>query len=202
MTKNKLMILLVTLIAIPVVALGVVEEKTGVEYPNEITISAADQDLVLKVTGVGLREKTFMKIDVYTIVSYVAADAVLEGDDVGLTLCALQQPKRLQMDLRRGFSRDNLINAFVDVIEKNYEDTSAFADDMEGFKGYFTRDAQEGDMILFDYCPQKGLVTTLNGEEKGTIANAAFAEALWSVWFGEKPANDGLKKNMLAALGD
>jgi hypothetical protein len=39
-----------------------------------------------------------------------------------------------------------------------------------------------------------GLTTELNGEVKGTIANPALTEALWTVWFGEKPANKGLRK--------
>ena len=35
-------------------------------------------------------------------------------------------PKRIQMDLLRGFSREKLVNSFLEVIEKNYESTAAF----------------------------------------------------------------------------
>ena len=38
--------------------------------------------------------------------------------------------------------------------------------------------------------------TTLNGEVKGTIANAAFVEALLTVWFGEKPASKDMRKKL------
>jgi hypothetical protein len=180
----------------PLAAWAVTEPKTEVEYPDMVTGGCDGQQVELVATGVGLREKTFMKVDVYTIVSYVAKDADL-GDDPGQLLAGLQAPKRLQMDLRRSFSREKLINAFVDVIEKNYDDMSAFAADMETFKAYFERDAQEGDVIVFDYCPASGLTTTLNGEVRGTIANPAFSEALWTVWFGAKPVNGGLKKALL-----
>ena len=201
MTRRTCLMVILMLAALPAVVLGITEKKTGTEYPDQITVSVGDQEVTLDATGVGLREKTFLKVDVYTIVSYVASGADLKGDDLGLALCKLQQPKRLQMDLRRSFSREKLIHAFVEVIEKNYEDISGFADDLQIFEGYFTRDAKDGDVIIFDYAPGKGLTTTLNGEVKGVIRNPAFAEALWSVWFGKKPANNGLKRDLLSALG-
>lgn len=189
---------LLAVLAIPATALGVVEEKTGFEYPDQITVEAGGHSLVLNATGVGLREKTVMKVDIYTIVSYVAQGVTLGGKDPGEALCDLRQPKRLQMDLRRSFSREKLINAFIEVIEKNIKDTSSFAADMEEFKGYFTRDAQDKDVIVFSYDPAVGLTTTLNGEVTGVIENFDFVRALWTVWFGKEPASGGLKEDLLA----
>lgn len=181
-------------------ATAVIEKKTETEYPDSIDQDCGGEAVSMVATGVGLREKTFMKVDVYTIVSYVKAGIDL-GDQPAATLVKLQEPKRLQMDLRRGFSREKLINAFTDVIAKNYEDQSAFSADLDTFSAYFTRDAQEGDVILFDFCPDTGLTTSVNGEVTGTIGNFAFVEALWTVWFGEEPANKGLRENLLSALG-
>ncbi|MBU0741205.1 chalcone isomerase family protein [bacterium] len=187
------------LLLLPLAAGAVVEPKTLTEYPDQITVESDQGDVVMKVTGAGLREKTFLKVDVYTIASYVDNGATLEGEP-GVALCALDAPKRIQMDLRRGFSRDKLINAFIEGIEKNVEDTSGIADDMETFKAYFTRDAQDGDLIIFDYCPLKGLTTILNGEITGVIDNFDFVKAMWTVWFGEKPANNGLKQALLSQI--
>lgn len=187
------------LLLLPLTAGAVTEKKTGTEYPDEITIGEGADAMTLAATGVGLREKTFLKVDVYTIVSYAPADADL-GEDPELGLVMLDAPKRLQMDLRRGFSRDKLINAFVEGIEANYDDTSAFAADMQAFAGYFTRDAEENDRIIFHYCPETGLTTELNGETVGTIGNKAFAQALWTVWFGKKPASKDLRKDLLAQV--
>ena len=36
----------------------------------------------------------------------------------------------------------------------------------------------------------------------GVIENFDFVQAMWTVWFGGKPANGGLKKALLAELGD
>lgn len=183
----------------PLSAGAIVEPDTKVEYPDKTTIEVGGEVHDLVVTGVGLREKTFMKVDVYTIVSYVAAGVALE-DDKGVNLMLVDAPKQLRMDLRRGFSREKLINSFKDVIEKNYDDTSAFDKDMADFFAYFADDAQENDVLIFTYVPGLGLTTNLNGEDKGVISNFAFTQALWTVWFGKKPASGGLKKELLSAL--
>ena len=184
---------------LPLAASAVVEPKTKTEYPDTATIEAGGAKHELIATGVGLREKTLLKVDVYTIVSYVAAGTTL-ADDKGVSLLTVDAPKQLRMDLRRGFSREKLIKSFQEVIEKNYDDTSAFAAEMETFFGYFVNDAQENDVLIFTYAPGQGLTTNLNGEEKGVIANFSFTQALWTVWFGEKPANGGLKKALLSEL--
>ena len=189
---------LVLLLALPLVALAITEPKTETEYPDTVVLATAAGDVTLDATGVALREKTFMKVDVYTIVSYVAAGTDL-GDKPYEMLRTVDVPKRIQMDLRRGFSREKLVNSFSEVIAKNYDDMSPIQADMDLFLAYFDRDAQENDVLVFDYEPGVGLTTTLNGETKGTIENAAFAEALWTVWFGKKPANKGLRKALSGA---
>lgn len=176
---------------------AIVESKTGTEYSDTVTVATADGDRVLVATGAALREKTMLKVDVYTIASYVAEGADLGGDRAA-AIWTLDAPKRLRMDLRRSFSREKLIGAFREVIEKNYPDLSAFSADMAAFEAYFTRDAQSGDVILFTYLPGQGVTTELNGEAKGTIANVKFVEALWSVWFGAQPVSGDMKAALAA----
>ncbi len=184
--------------AAPAVAL--VEAKTGREYPDQIAIETPAGPATLVATGAGLREKTVMKVDIYTIVSYVDGAAALGADPVAAIL-TLEAPKRLQMDLRRGFGRDKLVDTFVKTIAANFDDQTPFADDLATFLAYFDRDAQDGDVIVFDYVPQTGLTTSLNGEVKGVIRNAAFVQALWSVWFGKHPADTGLTRALVANVG-
>ncbi len=183
----------------PLAASAIVESDTETEYPDQISMDVGGQAQNLIVTGVGLREKTFLKVDVYTIVSYVAEGTTL-ADDKGVSLLQADVAKQLRMDLRRGFSREKLINSFKDVIEDNYDDTSAFDADMETFFGYFGKDAEENDILIFSYVPGIGLKTNLNGEDKGVIANTEFSQALWTVWFGKDPASGNLKKSLLSAL--
>jgi len=192
-------VVVLVFLLLPLAAGAIVEPDTKLEYDDTVILETAGSSHDLAVTGVGLREKTFMKVNVYCIVSYVGAGVTLKGDQ-GQALIELDAPKMIKMDLLRGFSREKLVNAFKDVIEKNYEDHSAFAEDMDAFFAYFTDDAQEGDALSFTYLPGEGLRTVLNGEEKGVIENFEFVKALWTVWFGEKPASGGLKKNLLAKV--
>lgn len=192
-------LLALVILMMPWSAGAIVEPDTEMEYPDSVTIETDGASHTLTVTGVGLREKTFMKVNVYAIVSYVAAGTQLKGD-MGLSLLEVDAPKMIRMDLLRGFSREKLCNAFKDVIEDNYEDMSAFAEDMDVFLAYFKNDAQEEDELTFTYIPGKGLKTVLNGEELGVITNFEFVQALWTVWFGADPASDGLKEDLLAAI--
>ena len=183
----------------PWTAGAIVEPETEMEYDDTVTIETEGASHTLNVTGVGLREKTFMKVNVYVIVSYVAEGTELKGD-LGKALLELDAPKMIRMDLVRGFSREKLVNAFKDVIEENYEDQSACAADMETFFAYFKKDAEEKDILIFTYLPGTGLKTVLNGEDQGLITNFEFVKALWTVWFGEDPASDGLKEDLLAKV--
>jgi hypothetical protein len=196
---RTIFLIALAMLVMPLVAGAIVEPGTKMEYPDQVTVTVGDQTYTLNATGVGLREKTFMKVNVYTIVSYVSEGADLAGDK-GLSLLGLDGPKQLRMDLLRGFSREKLINSFKEVIEKNYDDTSAFDADMDEFFGYFTADAQEKDVLIFTYVPGQGLTTNLNSVEKGVITNFEFSKALWTVWLGREPASDGLKRDLLSAL--
>ncbi len=201
MTRLKTFIpmLAVLLLLIPLVALAITEPKTETSYPDQETISLGGETITMVASGIGLREKTIMKVDVYLIVSYVDI-AVDLGDKPADAIRTLDVAKRIQMDLRRGFSREKLANSFSEVIAKNYDDMTAFEADLDVFLAYFDRDAQENDRLVFESVPGVGLTTFLNGKIKGTIRNPAFTEALWTVWFGEKPADGGLKKALVSAL--
>ena len=187
------------ILLLPVTAGAIVEPDTKMEYDDTVTIDSEVGNYNLIVTGVGLREKSFKKVNVYVIVSYAIEGAKLEGDQ-GVALLNLDAPKMIRMDLVRGFSREKLVNAFKDVIVKNYDDLSPFQAEMDEFFAYFKNDAEEGDKLVFTYLPSVGLKTTLNGEDQGVITNFEFVKALWTVWFGEKPANDGLKKDLLVKI--
>ncbi|MEN8007625.1 MAG: chalcone isomerase family protein [Candidatus Krumholzibacteriota bacterium] len=192
-------LLALIILMMPWSAGAIIEPDTEMEYDDTVTIETDGASYTLTVTGVGLREKTFLKVNVYAIVSYVATGTQLKGD-LGISLLELDAPKMIRMDLVRGFSREKLCNAFKDVIEDNYEDLSAFSTDMDAFLAYFENDAQEGDELVFTYIPGKGLKTVLNGAEQGVITNFEFVKALWTVWFGAKPASDGLKEDLLVKV--
>ena len=71
---------------------------------------------------------------------------------------------------------------------------------MDQFVGMFKEDAVKGDSYLFTYAPGGGTTIILKGKEMGTIEGADFASALMAIWFGDKPADKGLKKSVLKGM--
>ncbi|MFT5232080.1 MAG: hypothetical protein ACI9UK_000902 [Candidatus Krumholzibacteriia bacterium] len=193
-------VLILSILAVtPQNVYSIIEPGSEQEYPDEVMLNDGDVDHELVVTGAGLREKSFMKFNVYAIASYIAKGTDL-GENMGATMIKADVAKELRMNLLRSFSAEKLTNSFSDVINDNYDDTSAFAQDMKVFLAYFVADAQEGDVLKFSYLPGKGLTTKLNGEELGVITNVSFVEALWTVWFGQEPADKGLRDDMLSKM--
>lgn len=197
---NRLPAIIALLLALPLASLAITEPKSETVYPDTVTMSVGGEDVTLEATGVALREKTFMKVDIYAIVSYVAAGTDL-GEQPHVTLRTADVPRRIEMNLLRSFGRDKLVSSFSEIIEKNHDDLTPIADDMATFLGYFDRDAEVGDRIVFSYAPGVGLTTELNDQVKGVIAGKAMAEALWTVWFGDKPADKGMRE-ALSGVGD
>jgi hypothetical protein len=195
--RQLLWIPLFLLLLAPAAAQALTEEKTGTVYPDQIVVEYGDEVFPLVATGTALREKTMLKVDIYTIVSYITEGFEL-GEDPARSIWKAEVFKRLQLDLRRGFSKEKLIHSFEEVIEKNYseEQRAGFADAMATFNAYWFRDAEDGDEIIFDYDPDSGLHTWLNGEEVGVIEDPVFAQALWSVWFGDEPASKDMRKRL------
>jgi hypothetical protein len=179
---------------------AIVEPKSGAEYPDRIVVTTPAGRATLVATGVGLREKTFLKADVYTIVSYVDDGAAL-GQARAAEILSLDAPKRLQMDMRRKVGRDLLVDTLTATIYANVGDRESIAADLATFFAYFQGDAQDGDRIVFDYVPGIGLTTSLNGEVRGVIANFAFVTALWSVWFGKHPEDAQLMRDLVSRVG-
>jgi len=200
MTRKFVLSALVALILGVVSPLSaIVEQKSKFEYPDQLDLDVDGQAYQLVVTGAALREKTLAKVDIYTIVSYIEATSKLEGDKYQ-AIIALDAPKRLQLDMRRSVGKDKLLKSLTDIINKNFKDQSAFAKDLATFEAYFDKDAEDGDVLIFDYNPDVGFQTTVNGELQGTITNFDFVKAIWTIWFGEKPANKGMREKLLANL--
>jgi hypothetical protein len=56
---------------------------------------------------------------------------------------------------------------------------------------------EEGDTMTFTYVPGEGTTVSVRGEEKGTLGDKAFADAMFASWIGQHPATGKLKKGML-----
>ncbi len=179
-------VVLLTLFALTGLAAA---ELEGVTLPD--TVKVGETELVLN--GLGLREATFLKVDVYVSGLYLPAKT-----SDAKAIIALDEPKQIQMKFVHSAPKKKLIAAWNEGFEEN-SSKEAFAAAAEGLKtlnGYMV-DIKDGDTMTFTYLPGSGVECRIKGKVLGTIPGKPFAQALFAVWFGPEPPNEDLKAGML-----
>lgn len=168
-------------------ASGAAAELAGVTLPDQETVEGK----TLVLNGLGLREATFLRVDVYVAGLYLeakSADASAIIDSEGT--------KRLVMRFVRSVGRDDLVKAWKESFEKNAPDPKGAADGLAALNAAMT-DMKDGDTLVLTQIPGKGIVVSVNGKAGDPIPGSAFSRALWSVWLGAKPPNPELKAGLL-----
>jgi long-chain acyl-CoA synthetase len=109
-------------------------------------------------------------------------------------------PRRVQMNLLRDLSADQLVNALVDGLKDNNSEAELAAikaqvDQMVATMKAFN-EVKEKDVVALDFVDGATKIM-LNGQAKASIPGDAFNGALMKVWLGDKPVQADLKKAML-----
>ena len=163
-------------------------EVAGVKVDDKASVGG--QELVLN--GAGVRTRAVFKVYVGSL--YVPAKAA------DLSAVLAKGPRRIQMNILRNLTPDQLVDALVDGLKENNS-----ADELNAVK------AQQAELVTimksFNEVKEKDVVTldfvdgatkiALNGTAKGSIAGEAFNRALTKVWLGDHPVQPDLKKAML-----
>jgi hypothetical protein len=168
-------------------------EVEGVKLAD--TVQQESTPLVLN--GAGVRSIVFFKM--YVIGLYLAdkqhsAEAVL----------ADAKPKRIELHVVVGDAgTERFVNGFHKGIEKNHSEAemAALRERLAAFEQMFgtVKTVKRGDVIAFDFVPAEGMRVTLNGAELGRIAGEDFYRAMLSIWIGNKPVTNELKKALLGS---
>jgi hypothetical protein len=164
--------------------------RAGVTLPDTVQVDGK----TLLLNGLGLREATFLKIDVYVAGLYVekksADPAALMGPG----------PKQLRMHFVRGVGSADLVKNWQEGIARNVKGAAADAV-KERFERVYAvmADVAEGDEMVLTEIPEKGVTLSIKGKDLVTIPGDDFAKALWSIWLGTPP-NPELKEGLLGKL--
>jgi hypothetical protein len=172
------------------------EPRSGVTF--------ASKDGSESLLGVGVRTRTMLKVKVYAIGLYVD-DAALAGPlaaHKGKTsspefyrdLVWGDFPKHVVMKFTRDVSTSQIQGAFRETL------TTANKARVDQFVGYFA-DTKVGQEYVIRWAPGGTLETTVLGAAKPPIADKDFAAAVFSIWLGEKPIQDDLKRDLVARAG-
>lgn len=167
------------------------QERTvaGVSFPAKISAGSS----LLTYNGAGLREKFF--IDLYVAALYLKkpsmnASAIVNADEA----------MAIRMEI---ISNKVTRDKFVQTVEDGFEKASAgkaTSDDVAKLKELFSDPFSAGDMIKLAYVPGEGVVVYKNSKKLGAIGGLDFKKALFSIWLGDTPADEGLKHDMLGKV--
>jgi hypothetical protein len=164
------------------------KECKGVSFPEEMQSDGG----ALKLNGLGLRQATILRVNVYVAALYVAqaskdADAILGA----------KAPWELVLHFVRDVGRSDLNKAWDEGFENNAKgELPALKERIETFKGLMA-DMKVGERIVMSHKPGAGVRVAVKGAAKGTIAGDDFARALLAIWLGPRPPNADLKAGLL-----
>jgi hypothetical protein len=171
----------------------VTEPKTGVTFATKIG--------EMSLLGVGLRTKTFLKFRVYALGLYVA-DSALAGPlavhkgKVGTSafyrdLIAGDFEKQFVLKLVRDLSAEQIQGTFRSHMP------GADSKLLDQFVSYFGP-RKAGQECVLHWVPGGSLETTVGGVAKAPIVDKPFADAVFAIWLGDRPAEDPIRKQVVS----
>jgi len=164
------------------------KECHGVAFPEQIQVQTSP----LTLNGLGLRQATLLKVNVYVAALYVAQ----KSTDANAILAA-NTPKHLVLHFVRDVDGADIKKAWEEGFEDNAKaQLPALKERIEQLQAWMV-DMKSGQQLTFTHKPGAGIEVDVNGTVKGTIAGDDFAKAFLSIWLGPKPPNAGLKEGLL-----
>ena len=153
--------------------------------------TVSSQQKTLTLNGAGVRKAyTFVKVYVgalYTEKKSVSTDELLK--DPGDKLI------RMTFVMKK-VEKEKIVDAFSEGFSKNSPAVAGTAE-AKAFLSWFTADFVAGDTVDISLSPDGTVAASHNGKVLGTVRSPALVQGVLLIWFGEKPADAGLKKGML-----
>ncbi len=166
-------------------SVGLAAVLEGIELPD--TIESGGHQLLLN--GLGLRE--FLFIDIYVGGLYLPARTTDERVAIEPDV-----PKRLELHFVHRVGVEDMRRSIDDAIEKNPAAGAAIAGHLGRLSGALEAMAP-GDVVVFDYLPDRGTRILVKGELKDTVEGVPFMQGLWALYVGPAPPTRNLKRGLL-----
>lgn len=163
--------------------------------PFEDLIQLDSSELILN--GLGVRAILFFKA--YVAGLYLSQKSTTQGDAL-----AAPGPKRLRLRMLRKAGSEDFVDALVPGIRKNVDlaELGRLADRIAQMERTIRviGNTAVGDVIDFDYLPDRGTTITVNGARKGAaIAGVDFYNAVLGIFVGTYPVDERLRRNLLGS---
>ena len=152
------------------------------------TVSARQKTLTLN--GAGIRKKLFIKV-------YVGSLYTERKVTTPAQLLADPGEKLIRMNfVHKKVEKEKIVDAFAEGLANNSPGVAA-STEAKAFLSWFTADFVAGDSVDISLSPDGAVAASHNGKALGTVRSPALVQGVLLIWFGEKPADGGLKKGML-----
>jgi hypothetical protein len=134
----------------------------------------------------------------YRLVFQGYAAALYLAEDVSPSRVLEDVPKRLEIHYFWAIPADAFGKAADELLEKNIpaERLGAIRSRVDALHRAY-ESVRPGDRYALTYVPGIGTELTLNNVVKARIPGADFAAAYYSIWLGEQPINNDLKRALL-----
>ena len=164
------------------------KECKGVTFPDQAQVEGSN----LTLNGLGLRQATFLKVNVYVAALYVAKTSSDPAAILGSGA-----PSELILQFVRDVGADDLRKGWSEGFEKNSKGQLPALKDRIAMLNGWMADVKTGERLTFTNKPGAGVTVNVNGAVKGTIKGDDFAKAFLSIWLGADPPNPEIKAGML-----
>src|SRR5262249_24240949 len=186
--RRRLPVVLV--VAIIAWSVGPVSGKDcrGVNFPEQTHV----QTNTLTLNGLGLRETTIFKLDVYVAALYVAQ----KSTDAHAIL-ASNTPKQLVLHFLRNVDGAALKKAWEEGLATNGQaQLPALKERIAQLNGWMVA-LKRGQQLTFTHKPGVGIEVDVNGTVPGPVEGEDFAKAFLAIWLGAKPPHSMVKAGLL-----
>jgi len=164
------------------------KEVAGFDFPE--TVNAGGH--TVKLHGTAIRTKWMFKV--YAIAAYNVS-----GSKEAHHIIYANETKMLWLHFLRGIAGEKMRDTIAESFEKNLTDESSeeLKSQVEKFKAAIPENIPKGVDAGFTYIPGRGTSCRFGGREVINIPGQAFMKLLWKVYFGPKPADKGLRRDLL-----
>lgn len=168
-------------------------ECAGTSLPDSVLADG----VVLRLNGVGLREATPLRIDVYVAGLYLTAP---ERD--ARRILAKDTPRQMRLQLLRSVSpRDMASNIEAGFRRAARGSFARYRDSLRRLIAAIPPLAA-GDRFVLTHLPGRGLRVEHGERLLATLPDADFARTLFAIWIGDPPLSAPLKAGLLGAPCD
>jgi hypothetical protein len=162
----------------------------GVRFADRVEVG----DGPLLLNGVGVRQATIFKVNVYVAGLYVRVPTTSRDE-----VLRVDRPKYFVAVMKRDVSRSDSAPAFRQGVERSAgPDAPTIHSEIAAFEGWMPS-MHEGDRLSATFSPASGVTVTSTAKREPFRGSVQFGTALFGMWIGPRASDADLRQALLRA---